>query len=283
MIYAQPSAPFSAIVSDAPTGLTGVLGYRIIRNSDGHLVQARTTAGISEIEGLGVYLTEGVAPAEGGAFTIIWDQGGEFKPAKVATEGLVVTYVAPHEAPEAQPEEPAVDFTNILDEDFPVVDRTRVRPSVQEIAFLERTRTVDDTAGEAGNFTATTRPTHDEVEGLINLALELTLSDLPDYLPESIYPRVQQAVALKAAVLVETSYYREQYTQGSARGYETMYDKLIASIEMLGGMGTGQRVDSIMGRSTMAEFEPDLPIPPPRVIPKTPIPFAGDPNAEGQA
>ncbi len=176
-----------------------------------------------------------------------------------------------------------IDFTNILDEDFPLVDRVYVRPSVQEVAALEHTRTTDDTAAEVGDFTANTRPSRIQAEALIDLALELTLSDLPDYLPESIYARIQQAVALKAAVLVETSYYREQYTQGSARGYETMYDKLIASIEMLGGMGDGQRVDSIMGRSTMAEYDPDLPIPPPRVIPKTPFPFDGNPDSEGQA
>lgn len=177
----------------------------------------------------------------------------------------------------------SIDFTNIVDTDFPVADRLRVRPSVKEVALLERTRTVDQSGEEQGTFTPGTRPALDEVEELIDQALELTLSDLPDYLPESIYPRVQQAVALRAAVLIELSFYREQYNQGSAKGYDTMYDKLIASIELLGGMGDGKRVDSIMGRSTMAEYEPDLPIPPPRVMPKTPFPIDGNPDSEGQA
>lgn len=175
-----------------------------------------------------------------------------------------------------------IDFTNILDTDFPVVDRLRVAPSVQEVALLERTRTVDQSGEEQGDFTPSTRPKITEVEELIQQAVELTLADLPDYVPESLYPRVQQAITLKAAVLIELSFYREQYNQGSAKGYDTMYDKLIASIELVGGLGDGKRVDSIMGRSTMVEFDPDLPIPPPRVIPKTPFSIDGNPDSEGQ-
>jgi hypothetical protein len=92
-----------------------------------------------------------------------------------------------------------IDFTNILDPDFPQIDRTRVRPSVKQVSILERTRCVDDSGADAGTFTDTTYPTYDECEGVIDTALELTLADVPDYLPESIYPRLLQAVALRAA------------------------------------------------------------------------------------
>jgi hypothetical protein len=284
MIYALPGEPFEVVFSDAPTGLVGTLGVRVIDNATGATVIARTTAGITEpIAGTGLYIAHLTAPEEGGQYSIISDQGGALEPSKVAVEELVVSFVAGAGSPE-EPEAPGpgIDFTNIIDNDFPVVDRLRVAPSVEEVALLERTRTVDQSGEEQGTFTTATRPTLAEVNKLIAQALELTLSDLPDYLPESIYPRIQQAVALRAAVLVEISFYREQYNQGSARAYDTMYDKLIASIELLGGSGAGRRVDSIMGRSTMAEFEPDLPIPPPRIIVKTPFPIDGNPDSEGQ-
>lgn len=176
-----------------------------------------------------------------------------------------------------------IDFTTILDPDFPPVDRSRVTPSIQAVALLERTRTVDQSGAEQGTFTSTTRPTNDECDGIISQAVELALADMPDYLPESIYPRVLQAVALKAAVLIEASFYREQYTKGSAQYYEQAYEKLLASIELIsGGSGAGNRVDSVMMRSTMAEYEPDYPLPPPRVMPKLPFSIDGNLADEGQ-
>lgn len=177
-----------------------------------------------------------------------------------------------------------IDFTNILDPDFPPVNRAAVTPTIDQVALLEETRLVDNTGTDQTTFTATTRPSATQATGVIAQALELVLSDMPDYLPESIYPRVLQAVILRSAVLIEISFFREQYDQGSARAYEAMYEKLLASIELLsGGSGAGNRVDSIMARSTMAEYEPDYPIPPPRVMPKMPFSIDGTPGDEGQA
>jgi hypothetical protein len=177
----------------------------------------------------------------------------------------------------------SIDFTNILDDDLPPVNRAEVTPTVDQVAILERTRTVDQSGAEQGTFTSNTRPTDAEAGLIIAQALEFTLADMPDYLPESIYPRVLQAVALKAAVLIELSFYREQYRQGSAEGFDSMYEKLLASIEIVaGGSTAGRRVDSIMARSTMAEYQPDYPPPPPRVMPKMPFPIDGAPGDEGQ-
>lgn len=175
-----------------------------------------------------------------------------------------------------------IDYTNLVDRDFPVVDRTKVVPSVKEVALLERTRTVGQDGTEQGTFTATTRPTEEEVEELTAQAVEVILADLPDYLPESAYPRIQQAICLKAAVLIETSFFREQYNSSGAKGYETACERLVESINEIVGMNAGgKRVDSPLLRSSMAEYQPDYPIPPPHIIPKLPIPLE-DPNAEGQ-
>jgi hypothetical protein len=177
-----------------------------------------------------------------------------------------------------------VDFTYILDEDLPPVDRSQVRPSVDAVALLEATRLVDISGADQTTFTDTTRPTAAQCQGVIDQAVELALADIPDYLPESSYPRIQQLVALKAACLIERSFFREQYNKGSAEGYEKDYDLLVEAIErVVGGSGFGERVDSVMMRSTMAEYEPDYPVPPPRIMPRMPFPFDGNPDSEGQA
>lgn len=173
-----------------------------------------------------------------------------------------------------------IDFTNVIDPDFPPINREAVTPSVSEVALLCRTRTVDNTGAEQATFTPNTRPKYVEVENLIRMAVSQCLVDLPDYVAESYYPRIKEAVVLKAASLIELSFFREQYNQGSAQAYDTMYDKLIASIEMIeGGSGSGRRVDSVMGRSTMVEYDPDYPMPPPRVIVR-PVPIDGNPLDE---
>jgi hypothetical protein len=46
-----------------------------------------------------------------------------------------------------------IDDTNIIDNDFAVADRTKVVPSMAEVALLERTRTVDQLGEESGAFT----------------------------------------------------------------------------------------------------------------------------------
>jgi hypothetical protein len=177
----------------------------------------------------------------------------------------------------------SVDFTYILDPDFPVVNRPAVTPTIDQVAVLEATRLVDNTGADQSTFTATTRPNATQAASIISQALKLTLADLPDYVPESVYPRVLQAVTLRSAVLIELSFFREQYHQGSAQGFEQMYEKLLASIELVaGGSGAGNRVDTIMGRSTMAEYEPDYPMPPPRVMPRR-VSIDGTPADEAQA
>jgi len=165
----------------------------------------------------------------------------------------------------------SIDWTNIVQSDIPPVDRTACTPSVDQVALLLRTRTVDNTGAEQGTFTSVTRPTDTEAAALIQQALEITLTDLPDWLPPSLYPRVQQAVALKAADLIEISFYREQYNQGAARAYTELYDLAIQSIQaQYGGAHGGRRVDSAMMRSTMAEYAPDYVPPPPRIIIRPP-------------
>ncbi len=94
----------------------------------------------------------------------------------------------------------------------PPVDQAAVWPSVNEVAELSATRTVDAAGVEQDTFTATTRPTSTEVEALIATAVADVLSQLPPNVDPVWYPAISRAAALRAAFTLEASFYRESMT-----------------------------------------------------------------------
>lgn len=89
-IYAEPGENFFATLDNAPTGLVGVLGVRIIDLSDESEFMARTVAGIVEAPaGSGRYVFTGVAPVTKGNFAVFWDNG--ISPTTTASDELIVT------------------------------------------------------------------------------------------------------------------------------------------------------------------------------------------------
>lgn len=150
---------------------------------------------------------------------------------------------------------------------FPAVDRAQCTPSVDDVALLCATRTIDEAGDQLGVFTSDTNPTDVQAQALIEQAVMLVLTPLPDYLPASLYARIAQAAALQAAILVETSFYREQANSGSIVALTSALTAMLRSIaEDAGGGGASQRVDSVVVRSTMADYDPYYVMPPPPVV-----------------
>jgi hypothetical protein len=150
---------------------------------------------------------------------------------------------------------------------FPPVDVDQVTPSVDDVALLCATRTIDTSGSELGQFTSDTRPTDAQAGALIAQATTIVLAPLPDHLQQSLYPRIRQAVALQAAILVETSFFREQANAGTAVAMGASLQAMLRAIqEDAGGAGISQRVDSIVARSTFAEYDPYYQMPPPPVV-----------------
>jgi hypothetical protein len=90
-----PSSTFEAVADGFSTGLAGTLGVRL-RDNQGNDAIPRTTVGIVEdIPGLGIYRVTLTAPAVGGQYTIVWDDGS----GTAATESLVVSYSASSPGP----------------------------------------------------------------------------------------------------------------------------------------------------------------------------------------
>jgi hypothetical protein len=150
---------------------------------------------------------------------------------------------------------------------FPLVDHAKVTPTSDDVALLVATRTIDSASNELGQFTTDTRPTDAQVDALIQQALTMVLTPLPDRLQESLYPRIREAVAVQAAILVETSFYREQANTGTITALNTRLGAMLEAIqEDAGGAGVSNRVDSIVLRSTMTEYDPYYALPPPPVV-----------------
>lgn len=71
-ISVLPEAEFEAVLINAPTGLTGDLGFSVVDPATGVETIPRRTTGITE-DPEGVYTTTDVAPLVSDNYTIVWD------------------------------------------------------------------------------------------------------------------------------------------------------------------------------------------------------------------
>ena len=106
---------------------------------------------------------------------------------------------------------------------WPEPDVTLLTPTVQEVASLERTRTVDEGGVEQPVFTADTRPTDVEAQLLIDEAVPVVLAQLRPTFPASYYDQVSHLIALYAAILIEGSFFREQLNEGAVALWRVLY------------------------------------------------------------
>lgn len=122
------------------------------------------------------------------------------------------------------------------------------RPTVDDVALLLRARTKDSNGNEVGTFDDDTRPTADQVEEQIDVAVALVGMRLPptDKLPVALQPAIAALVAYRAALRIEKSYFPEQI-----RSDRSAYDQLkeeytddLAALQdaLAGGGGAGELV-----------------------------------------
>ena len=147
---------------------------------------------------------------------------------------------------------------------IPNVEPGDVRPSIEEVSLLERTRTVGSGGGEKMTFDETTRPTADEVELLIDQATEAILGQLPTRLAPIYYQRARHQIALYTAILIEASFFRESLDQGSAALYQRMLtsgmENLVEATGGIGGDAARKTVESVLQVGVAASEDPFLPM-----------------------
>jgi hypothetical protein len=148
--------------------------------------------------------------------------------------------------------------------DIPPIDPTLIRPTVEEVSILERTRTVGLTSGGLGGDTSVsdvtvfgteTRPSAAEVDLIIDQALQAITAQLPPAIPALYYAQTRHNVALYAAILIEGSFFRESLDEGSVELYrDLLRSGMLALQDAIGDTSAAAgRVDSVMVRGVMAE------------------------------
>jgi hypothetical protein len=188
MAYAQPGTTENAFLDGAPSGLVGTLTFKVITATGASSI-TETTSGITEIVP-GVYRKQFTVPVSG-EYLIVWHDG-----TTAITEELVVTETG-----------------------HPPPRNTSLVPTLGDVATLVRARTVDEN-GNRGAFTSSTNPTDDQVDELIGRAVDEvrrrggpTLASTDD---ESLIAAARELAAIRAAMLVELSYYPEQANEDSS-------------------------------------------------------------------
>lgn len=149
---------------------------------------------------------------------------------------------------------------------------SQVQPTVRELGAVMRARTVDTNSVEQGTFTTTTRPTATQAEEMIDRATDLILIRTGSDIPSRLRSITRTVILLKAAQLVELSYYPEQ-TDSEQSAFAQYAAEFVASMtaleESLRENEAGGRLTPRFG--TIAAIGVDgyitTPLPPDAVLP----------------
>jgi hypothetical protein len=104
-------------------------------------------------------------------------------------------------------------------------EATNIRPTIDDVAALLASRTTDANGVEAGTFTNQTRPTAAQVETIIDQAMSSTIAALRWPVTDEYASDVRDLIALQAALLIESSFYRGELDADDSvfRQYQAMY------------------------------------------------------------
>lgn len=122
-------------------------------------------------------------------------------------------------------------------------------PSVQDVADILRARTRGPSGSDLGTFTDQTVPTDEQVAGLIDKAAPFVTGALGLVPTDSPCEAGASSLwAIKAAELVEISYYPEQLAPGgTVAALRALYADLLPAVQACisgGGTGGGEDGDS---------------------------------------
>jgi hypothetical protein len=202
--FLQPGLEYTRYLYGAPPGIVGTLGATLKRPNN-TVISARTTSGITEPEP-GIYVFTAIAPEETGPVVLVWDDA---TPTPPVSDALIVIDLVP----------------------------TDVTASLEEVAVHIMARTKDAYGNELGTFTADTRPTADQVRRTIVQAEQDVDAYIDTDLPTEAIPIAREAVAIRAAMIIERSYYPEQITANRSP-YEHLRDEWRAIVGDSGKPGS---------------------------------------------
>lgn len=159
-----------------------------------------------------------VAPLTPGDYLLVWMDGAPTPTFEI----FVPLEVISQEASVAS----AVD-------NWPPIDVASVTPSVDDVAQLEKTRLRSEDGTEFETFNQYTMVTDEEVESLINSALNMTLAQIRHEIDPIHYETVKELVRLLTAILIEGSFFRNQNEQASAQVgvWRSLYNTMMTGLQ----------------------------------------------------
>lgn len=129
------------------------------------------------------------------------------------------------------------------------------KPTIEQIGALLYERTADSVGNKLGTFTETTRPTATNVSSIIERAVGTVSSTVGNEIPESCWEMARSLVALRAAMLIEVSFFPEQIRADKSpfESYRKMYEFDLADLrKAVAEAGSGEEPGSA---DNMAEVE----------------------------
>lgn len=199
-----------------PPGPPPLLGARVEVPVSAAIVSSFQPASIPQPDGSQAFVTL-EAPLSPGQYIIHWMTNG---PTSTYDTYVPLVVVGGDAA-----------STGVL---WPQAPPEAVRPTVKDVALLERIRTVDrDTGEEIGTFTARTRPTDEDAEAVIDQAVDDILAEIPhDAMIDPIhYRKVQRAITFYAAMIVEGSWYKEQANERGGPTWQSEYQEALKNLQ----------------------------------------------------
>jgi hypothetical protein len=219
--------PFYVVLSDYLPGRLSVIRVEIYDPGTGVAVSAASNTGLTEIR-TSTYSGLRTIPTAG-EFIVRW------------TDTSDAEFIA----------EQVVDVLSVA---APPVSVVGWLPTVEDVAAYLRARTRDDEDEEDETFNNDTRPTEDQVLRLIGLAAGDLVMCAGAWLPEVLWPKAANVIALRAALMVELSFFPEQINtdQSPYSQLKELYDE---DREELCGLAAAFRPPEVPG-STDEEGPP---------------------------
>ena len=197
---------FTAYLAD-PGGDTVGVGARIEVPVTRQIITAWVAGTLSDT---GMWSAVLDAPQQAGEFLIVWMTGGATQPDPFPIFVPVTATMGP------------VAPTVGGEPDYPLVQPSDVYPTLEEVAILERTRTRGDDGVYYDTFNSQTWPTDNDVGTMIDTAVNLILSQLREDFNPSFYEQVKDMVTLQTAILIESSFFRNQVAAETMNSWRIM-------------------------------------------------------------
>lgn len=106
-------------------------------------------------------------------------------------------------------------------------------PTLSQVGEIALSRTVDDVGNVLGTFTSRTRPTDASARKLISRAYNDVIPEIGSDIPEDLWPKAANVIALRAAMLIELTLYANEIRNNLSPypEYKALYEEELLKLK----------------------------------------------------